>query len=42
MAGKLPRGERAFIGWMAPRCIVAAVTASTFAAGLVAARVSAA
>src|SRR5271163_827008 len=32
----LPRGERAFIGWMAPRGIVAAATASTFAAGLVA------
>jgi NhaP-type Na+/H+ or K+/H+ antiporter len=32
----LSRGERAFIGWMAPRGIVAAATASTFAAGLVA------
>ncbi len=32
----LTRGERAFIGWMAPRGIVAAATASTFAAGLVA------
>ncbi len=32
----LPKGERAFIGWMAPRGIVAAATASTFAAGLVA------
>ena len=32
----LPTGERAFIGWMAPRGIVAAATASTFAAGLVA------
>ncbi|MFG3252076.1 cation:proton antiporter [Streptomyces sp. NPDC048172] len=31
----LPRGERAFLGWMAPRGIVAASTASTFAAGLV-------
>src|ERR1700744_3614065 len=31
----LPTGERAFIGWMAPRGIVAAATASTFAAGLV-------
>ncbi|MEV7734392.1 cation:proton antiporter [Streptomyces sp. NPDC088921] len=31
----LPRGERAFIGWMAPRGIVAAATASAFAAGLV-------
>ena len=32
----LSRGERAFIGWMAPRGIVAAATASTFGAGLVA------
>jgi NhaP-type Na+/H+ or K+/H+ antiporter len=32
----LARGERAFIGWMAPRGIVAAATASTFSAGLVA------
>ncbi|MFE2297171.1 cation:proton antiporter [Streptomyces sp. NPDC059445] len=32
----LPRGERAFIGWMAPRGIVAASTASTFSATLVA------
>ena len=32
----LSTGERAFIGWMAPRGIVAAATASTFAAGLVA------
>ena len=32
----LNKGERAFIGWMAPRGIVAAATASTFAAGLVA------
>ncbi len=32
----LTRGGRAFIGWMAPRGIVAAATASTFAAGLVA------
>ena len=31
----LPRGERAFLGWMAPRGIVAASTASTFAAELV-------
>ena len=30
----LPKGERAFIGWMAPRGIVAAATASTFGAGL--------
>jgi NhaP-type Na+/H+ or K+/H+ antiporter len=32
----LSKGERAFIGWMAPRGIVAAATASTFTAGLVA------
>jgi NhaP-type Na+/H+ or K+/H+ antiporter len=32
----LDKGERAFIGWMAPRGIVAAATASTFSAGLVA------
>ncbi|MET9908416.1 cation:proton antiporter [Streptomyces sp. NPDC006476] len=32
----LTRGERGFIGWMAPRGIVAAATASTFTAGLVA------
>ena len=32
----LPKGERAFIGWMAPRGIVAAATASTFGAGLAA------
>jgi NhaP-type Na+/H+ or K+/H+ antiporter len=32
----LTTGERAFIGWMAPRGIVAAATASTFAAGLTA------
>ncbi len=31
-----PKGERAFIGWMAPRGIVAAATASTFGAGLAA------
>ena len=31
----LKKGERAFIGWMAPRGIVAAATASTFTAGLV-------
>jgi hypothetical protein len=31
----LTRGERGFIGWMAPRGIVAAATASTFSAGLV-------
>ncbi len=32
----LNKGERAFIGWMAPRGIVAAATASTFGAGLAA------
>jgi NhaP-type Na+/H+ or K+/H+ antiporter len=32
----LTTGERAFIGWMDPRGIVAAATASTFGAGLVA------
>jgi NhaP-type Na+/H+ or K+/H+ antiporter len=32
----LTRGERAFIGWMAPRGIVAAATASTFGASLAA------
>jgi NhaP-type Na+/H+ or K+/H+ antiporter len=32
----LPRGERAFIGWMAPRGIVAAATASAFSTTLVA------
>ncbi|MER5935108.1 cation:proton antiporter [Streptomyces sp. NPDC002054] len=31
----LSRGERAFAGWMDPRGIVAAATASTFTAGLV-------
>jgi NhaP-type Na+/H+ or K+/H+ antiporter len=31
----LTRGERAFTGWMAPRGIVAAATASTFSAGLI-------
>ncbi|WP_406098896.1 cation:proton antiporter [Streptomyces sp. NBC_01013] len=31
----VPRGERWFIGWMAPRGIVAAATASTFSADLV-------
>lgn len=30
----LSRGERAFVGWMAPRGIVAAATASAFSAGL--------
>ncbi|MDV9186794.1 cation:proton antiporter [Streptomyces sp. SR27] len=32
----LTQGERAFIGWMAPRGIVAAATASTFSASLAA------
>ncbi|WP_280665215.1 MULTISPECIES: cation:proton antiporter [unclassified Kitasatospora] len=32
----LSRGERGFVGWMAPRGIVAAATASTFSASLVA------
>ncbi|WP_137991029.1 cation:proton antiporter [Streptomyces vilmorinianum] len=32
----LSRGERGFVGWMAPRGIVAAATASTFSADLVA------
>jgi NhaP-type Na+/H+ or K+/H+ antiporter len=31
----LDRGERMFVGWMAPRGIVAAATATTFSAGLV-------
>src|SRR6516165_2098975 len=35
----LTRGERAFTGWMAPRGIVAAATASTFGAALAAAHV---
>ncbi|HTZ22880.1 MAG TPA: cation:proton antiporter [Streptosporangiaceae bacterium] len=35
----LSAGERAFVGWMAPRGIVAAATASTFAASLVASRI---
>jgi NhaP-type Na+/H+ or K+/H+ antiporter len=35
----LSRGERAFIGWMDPRGIVAAATASTFGAALAAAHV---
>ncbi len=35
----LSAGERAFAGWMAPRGIVAAATASTFAASLVASRI---
>jgi NhaP-type Na+/H+ or K+/H+ antiporter len=33
---ELTRGERAFIGWMAPRGIVAAATAPTFGAELAA------
>src|SRR5262249_30329611 len=33
---ELTGGERAFIGWMAPRGIIAAATASTFGAQLVA------
>src|SRR5262249_5260648 len=36
---ELSRGEREFIGWMAPRGIVAAATASTFGTKLVAAHV---
>src|SRR6201996_1588382 len=32
----VPKGERAFIGWMAPRGIVAAATASTFGTALAA------
>ena len=36
---ELTRGERAFIGWMAPRGIVAAATASTFGTALAAAHV---
>jgi len=32
----LDTGERSFIGWMAPRGIVAAATATTFSAGLIA------
>ncbi|WP_441245425.1 cation:proton antiporter [Kitasatospora sp. McL0602] len=32
--GELSLGERGFLGWMAPRGIVAASTASTFSAGL--------
>jgi hypothetical protein len=31
----MPKGERRFTGWMAPRGIVAAASASTFSAGLV-------
>ncbi|WP_354637883.1 cation:proton antiporter [Kitasatospora camelliae] len=36
----LSRGERAFVGWMAPRGIVAASTASTFSVSLAAAGVA--
>jgi NhaP-type Na+/H+ or K+/H+ antiporter len=39
MGSDLDRAQRAFIGWMAPRGIVAAATASTFASALVAAHV---
>jgi NhaP-type Na+/H+ or K+/H+ antiporter len=39
IATGLTRGERAFTGWMAPRGIVAAATASTFGATLAAAHV---
>jgi NhaP-type Na+/H+ or K+/H+ antiporter len=39
LGSDLSRGQRAFIGWMAPRGIVAAATASTFASALVAAHV---
>lgn len=35
LGGDQSRGERAFLGWMAPRGIVAASTASTFSATLV-------
>ena len=35
----MPKAERRFTGWMAPRGIVAAATASTFSAGLVSAGV---
>jgi hypothetical protein len=39
LGSDLDRAQRAFIGWMAPRGIVAAATASTFASALVAAHV---
>jgi hypothetical protein len=39
LGSKLTRAQRAFIGWMDPRGIVAAATASTFAPALVAAHV---
>jgi hypothetical protein len=39
VGSELSRGERAFVGWMAPRGIVAAATASTFTPALVAAHV---
>jgi NhaP-type Na+/H+ or K+/H+ antiporter len=39
LGSELNRAQRAFIGWMAPRGIVAAATASTFASALVAAHV---
>jgi len=39
LGSPLSRNERAFIGWMDPRGIVAAATASTFTPGLIAAHV---
>jgi NhaP-type Na+/H+ or K+/H+ antiporter len=39
LGSDLSRAQRAFIGWMAPRGIVAAATASTFASALVTAHV---
>ena len=39
LGSDLRRAERAFIGWMAPRGIVAAATASTFTPALVAAHI---
>jgi NhaP-type Na+/H+ or K+/H+ antiporter len=39
MGSDLSRAQRAFIGWMAPRGIVAAATASTFGSALVSAHV---
>lgn len=39
LGSDLNRAQRAFVGWMAPRGIVAAATASTFASALVAAHV---
>jgi hypothetical protein len=40
MRSDLTRSDRAYVGWMAPRGIVAAATATTFASGLMAAGVS--